>query len=903
MTTEEPQSVQLTQAVSSDAPDADVKLVPQASSELPPSPTTGTVQQMSSDGGDNKALVHTAHKKSFEEILKNFGATVLFQWFKLMHKYRRVFFVSWIVLLGISAFFSLLAFTHTGAADQAPEGSLAYEAWKLSTQAYKSDAKASLLVLVQAQGNLNSILDGDYLQQFSTYLNDSLADQRANSSVNQILDIQGYYLLKSPDLDSLTGGFVSTDGKSSFIVISYLWNKAATGQRVRDLVKSFSYSQTNMSISGASISTGVMGGEVSNDDLNVSIETDLITFDAIAIFVILVSFYVFFRKFRFLILPVLNFITSILFSLALLYPIEQTTSVSSIAISIMLSMGLAFSTDYTLFYVARYLDELRQNRRNPQAAVAFALRHIGEIVFTSGSVLLITFLFLLTYKNNFLHGVGIGVSLICSMSIFVNTTITPMLFLNFPIYFSKNLVPKQGDDSFFFSVEKQAKALWYKMASLWSSKRNSTIVIIAVLVCSIPFCTFAGMISTTIDNTLIIPRNSETQTTYSEFKKVFSAGNLSPYSILIHVDSPSVANPSQTVFSNETWELTSGLISELNKTMGLALGKQVSSFTYLGDNPVSPDLAALLVTPGNAYYDSPTGPVYRFLFGSVFSADNKTVLISILTDFDPTSDQSMSWIPQVRNVLASYMLAHQEYSNYKTYIWGGMVSEFDSVTRINAQFPQTIITNFAILLIMVGIAFKSVLIPLRSVLTIGLSVAWAYGITVLYFQQTLHDRLYWLGPIMTFSIVTGLGLDYDIFLIAKVYEYMEKGFSTSAAITKGMYRTGNIITGAGIIMGVSFIGQLFSQITLLNQIGTILVSSVLLDTFLVRTVMVPAILQLIGDWNWWPGIKIQELRVRTKGVEYSLQTRPGQVQELDQFTHDLMQVLNGNLDYVENVQK
>jgi uncharacterized membrane protein YdfJ with MMPL/SSD domain len=428
----QPQSVQLNQTVGS----VDANTSPRSEVHL------------TDNGGKHDfSRPMFTHKKSFEEILKNFGTSVLLKWFTVMLNFRRVFFVSWIVLLLLSVYLSILAFGKTSDSGQPAPDTDSYNAWKLVTQAYGNNvAQSALLVLVQAKGSLNSILDGDYLSQFSIYLNNSLADQRSNGSTNQILDIQGYYLLKSPDLDLLKPSFVSADNKSSFIVISYLWFKTETGSKVRSLVNSFSYSQTNLSISGASMSFGVMGSEVANDDLNASIESDLITFDGIAILVILISFYIFFRKFRFLILPVLNFLTSILFALAIMYPIELNTPISSIAISIMVSMGLAFSTDYTLFYVSRFLDELRQNRRSPQAAAAFALRHIGEIVFTSGSVLLITFMFLLSYNNTFLHGVGVGVSLICATSIFANTTITPMLFLNFPVFFSKNLVSKKDDD-------------------------------------------------------------------------------------------------------------------------------------------------------------------------------------------------------------------------------------------------------------------------------------------------------------------------------------------------------------------------------------------------------------------------------------------------------------------------
>jgi RND superfamily putative drug exporter len=160
-----------------------------------------------------------------------------------------------------------------------------------------------------------------------------------------------------------------------------------------------------------------------------------------------------------------------------------------------------------------------------------------------------------------------------------------------------------------------------------------------------------------------------------------------------------------------------------------------------------------------------------------------------------------------------------------------------------------------VLFVLVAVVYKSLLIPLRATFSIALSVAWAYGLTVLVYQFFIGMDIYWLGPIMTFSITTGLGLDYDIFLVSKIVEYMEQGFSTRAAITKGVSRTGTTITGAGIIMAIAFGGQLFSKIPLLNQYAMILFCAVVLDTFVVRTAFVPAVLQLCAEYNWWPGIK------------------------------------------------
>jgi len=106
---------------------------------------------------------------------------------------------------------------------------------------------------------------------------------------------------------------------------------------------------------------------------------------------------------------------------------------------------------------------------------------------------------------------------------------------------------------------------------------------------------------------------------------------------------------------------------------------------------------------------------------------------------------------------------------------------------------------------------------------------------------------------MSFSILVGLGLDYDVFLFSRVYEYRLAGFNNRASILKGVYKTGSVITGAGLIMAIAFAGLLLSNEMVLNQFGFMLCFAVLVDTFIVRTFLVPSILGLAGWFNWWPG--------------------------------------------------
>eukprot|EP00757_Euglenozoa_sp_SAG-D1_P015937 gene15937-4817_t len=145
----------------------------------------------------------------------------------------------------------------------------------------------------------------------------------------------------------------------------------------------------------------------------------------------------------------------------------------------------------------------------------------------------------------------------------------------------------------------------------------------------------------------------------------------------------------------------------------------------------------------------------------------------------------------------------------------------------------------------------------------GTNPRFTYGFGVIIFQydwlhgifpqlKTVNGAIFWVVPVQSFSIICGLALDYDVFLLTRIIEYRQKGFMDQAALTKAVYRTGRIISFAGVIMAIAFLSLGVSHITLLNEAGAILGVSVLVDTFVIRTILVPAFMSLKPSLNWWP---------------------------------------------------
>jgi len=161
---------------------------------------------------------------------------------------------------------------------------------------------------------------------------------------------------------------------------------------------------------------------------------------------------------------------------------------------------------------------------------------------------------------------------------------------------------------------------------------------------------------------------------------------------------------------------------------------------------------------------------------------------------------------------------------------------------------------------MLFIVMRSYLIPLRSVLTILMSIAWTLAVLHLVFVDIMGSEVIWMIPIILLVICLGLGMDYDILLTTRIKENVRgHGMSNDDAIRHAVTHTGSVITICGLIMGGAFGTLMISSMTMLQEFGFALCFAILVDALIVRTYIVPAIMHLLGDWNWkGPGVKIEK---------------------------------------------
>lgn len=175
-----------------------------------------------------------------------------------------------------------------------------------------------------------------------------------------------------------------------------------------------------------------------------------------------------------------------------------------------------------------------------------------------------------------------------------------------------------------------------------------------------------------------------------------------------------------------------------------------------------------------------------------------------------------------------------------------------------------VVITMVVIFGLMGFYFRSIFAPIRSIVSISLTLAFSFGLAVCVFQDgvldwtnvraltSIGDEMCWLVPIMAFSILIGLALDYDVFLISRVLEFRLEGYEHRSSIAMGLDSSGGIIAAAGLIMSIAFGSLLFSSNPVLYQWSFILTSAVLLHTFFIEPLVVPILTGLSGKRCWWP---------------------------------------------------
>jgi RND superfamily putative drug exporter len=217
-------------------------------------------------------------------------------------------------------------------------------------------------------------------------------------------------------------------------------------------------------------------------------------------------------------------------------------------------------------------------------------------------------------------------------------------------------------------------------------------------------------------------------------------------------------------------------------------------------------------------------------------------------------------------------------------VGGEPATNADFVDAVYGSFPLMIAVIALTTYVLLARAFRSLLLPVKAILLNILSVAAAWGVLVLMWQKGYASELIWgipaTGsipswlPLMSFAFLFGLSMDYEVFILSRMREEYDRTGSTELAVVRGIGRTGRLVTSAALILFLAFTAMASGPDTEVKMFATALATGILVDATVIRALIVPAVVLLMGRWNWWlPRLPARLLRVEPSVASVALERR------------------------------
>jgi uncharacterized membrane protein YdfJ with MMPL/SSD domain len=648
----------------------------------------------------------------------------------------------------------------------------------------------------------------------------------------------------------LLGQLISPDNSTMLMALTYAPAEgvASPGQANVGAVRGIVSSQ----VSGTSVKAYVTGTDALNTDMESSTFQDLRIIEPITIILVLVLIGLFFRSFVASSIPPMAIGIAVGISYALVYLVgSYVMSIHYAVLTLLLTSMMGAGCDYCIFILSRYREERRRGRDKDES-VKQAVTWAGESIATSGVTVIIGFGALSIAQFSLMQSMGVIIALGITVALLVSLTLLPaVLFL-------------LGDRIFWpAKLERPAKVLrrprYFTRSARFSLKHAKAILIVAVLI-TVPTTYFAATMDTSY-NFVGAMAETESKQGLSALQDGFGGGKITPTQMVVTMESPVVVNGAFDSVALANIEDLTSTVAALDNVKQVTGPTRPYGITIDHANATVMESYSAVITP-------------------MVSGDERSVLLTITFEDEPFAMRSINTIQELRDIAAQNQGSE---GIDRVLVGGATASMFDISVMTQDDFRTMAVVVIVGIYIVLMVVLGSLINPLRSILTILLSISWTLAVTLLLFQQVLGQPVLYLVPLILLLVCMGLGMDYDILLTTRIREEVAKGRDTNDAIVYAVEQTGGIITACGIIMAAAFGSMMLSGGFLLKQFGFALMFAILLDATVVRIYLVPAIMSLLGRWNWWaPGpLKRMNDRRNQRRVEVLMDAEEGGLAEAE----------------------
>jgi RND superfamily putative drug exporter len=533
-------------------------------------------------------------------------------------------------------------------------------------------------------------------------------------------------------------------------------------------------------------------------------------------------------------------ITTVVLTLGLLSPIAHHVELSLFLGNAATMLGLGVGVDYSLFVISRFQEELRRGRAVDEA-VAISLRRSGHTVVFSGITVIGTAATLLLVKLNIIVSLAVGAMTSVAISVLVATLLLPTLLhlLGERINWGRPrfLRPR----ALVTSDATTGSTRWHRFA-MAVMRRPVVFGLLGVIVMGVLSTPALGL-RTYFPDMRVLPASSAVRQGYEAIEREFGPGVAAPVRV-------AVTSPAPITDDAGAQRAVGELVDRLS-----TLPHVSRVVSYVGVlQLVSPDPAAAL----RSYAQGGLAPDARKSIRYFLSPDARTTVIELQPDTTASTDDAYHVVSDARRVVSTV-----DSRRVHAYVGGETADGIDSNAAIQQGLPKVIAATLAIVFVLLMVTFRSVFLPLKAIIMNVLSLGATYGIIVAVFQHGHATTLLGLDdtgylqnfvPVLMLAILFSLSTDYEVFLLNRVRERYRRTGDNTAAVAEGIEMTGPLISSAAILMMAVFGAFAFTGMVPIEQLGFGMALGVLIDATIVRLVLVPAAMRLLGRWNWWfPG--------------------------------------------------
>jgi len=643
------------------------------------------------------------------------------------------------------------------------------------------------------------------LQSKTMTVDDPAFEQQVKSAESSLLGLKGLVTSATSYYDAKTAGLpqanamVSADRHTTLIPVSLGTDDSYANDHADE------YMNTISKLNGNGFQVLTVGDVSTNHEFTAISEDDLAKAETVVLPITILILIVVFGALVAAAVPLVLSVFAIVVALGLTALVGRTMDLSLYVENMIFMIGFAVGIDYALFIISRYREE-RSHGIEKIDAITASGRTASKAVLFSGLTVVVALSGMLLMPSTIFHSLGIGAVLVVISAVAAMLTLVPALLsllgdhINWPRRIKYDTVAVASADR--FDEESIRSGFWGTLTHVILRRPAiaATLATILLVALAIPFF----QLNRGMSGVDTLPK-SNVKTAYQILNDQFSAGRLAPYEIVVDAQKSSASEAAINRFvtalgQDKAFEPNPSV--EWNQSNDLALIKA----TYTGDS-----------NSNGAY----------------------TTLDNLRGNIIPTAFSG---------------------SQASVYVTGATASNHDFFKVVDNYTPVIFIWVLGLSFLLLLVAFRSIIVPLKAILLNLLSVGATYGLMVLVFQKGyFHSYLgfdtsptieAWV-PIFLFCVLFGLSMDYHVFLVSRIREHYDLTKRNHESVAVGLQSTARLITGAALIMVVVFTSFALGRLLAFQQMGFGLAVAIFIDATVVRTVLVPSMMAMLGDWNWY----------------------------------------------------